>query len=103
MNIQDKFNKVNHIYKITANIDLQGNTLNIPANCTLDFQGGKLTNGSVTFNKTKVLPSGCVITDYITATISGTFAKGQCLFDGSIGKPKWWDGTKWIDATGADV
>lgn len=28
---------------------------------------------------------------------------GQSVFDKSLGKPKWWTGSKWVDATGADV
>lgn len=40
--IQDKFNKSNVIYRINNDIDLGGETLTIPANCTLDFQGGEL-------------------------------------------------------------
>ena len=39
--IQDKFNKSNVIYRINNDIDLGGETLTIPANCTLDFQGGE--------------------------------------------------------------
>lgn len=47
MAVQDKFNKSNVIYKITKDIDLEGGTLNIPAGCTLDFQGGSLSNGTI--------------------------------------------------------
>lgn len=28
---------------------------------------------------------------------------GSCYFDSTIGKPIWWNGSKWIDAVGADV
>lgn len=55
MAIQDKFNKPNVIYKITKDIDLEGTTLTIPAECTLDFQGGSLNNGVVIGNNTRVL------------------------------------------------
>lgn len=103
MAIQDKFNKSNVIYKITKGIDLRGGTLTIPAGCILDFQGGSIFNGTIVLDNTKILPQGCNIADYITATISGTYKIGQCLFDVSLGKPKWWIGTKWVDATGADV
>lgn len=54
MAIQDKFNKENHIYKITKDIDLEGGTLTIPANCTLDFQGGSFSNGTIVGNNTKI-------------------------------------------------
>ena len=29
--------------------------------------------------------------------------KGVYKYDTTLGKPIWWNGTKWIDATGADV
>lgn len=29
--------------------------------------------------------------------------KGVCVFDTNLNKPIWWTGTKWVDATGADV
>lgn len=47
MAIQDKFNKPNVIYKITKDIDLGGETLTIPEGCTIDFQGGSFSNGTI--------------------------------------------------------
>ncbi|MEE1476276.1 hypothetical protein [Fusobacterium sp.] len=49
--IQDSFVKENVIYKITKDLDLNEKTLNIPSGCTLDFQGGSFSNGSINFNK----------------------------------------------------
>lgn len=49
---QSKFNRSNTIYKITRDIDLGNGVLGIPSGCTLDFQGGKFTNGLVVSNKT---------------------------------------------------
>lgn len=54
MAIQDKFNKPNVIYKITKDIDLEGSTLTIPAGCTLDFQGGSFSNGTITLSNTEL-------------------------------------------------
>ena len=44
----------NTIYIIQYDYDLNGATITIPANCTLDFQGGSLTNGTVTFSNTEL-------------------------------------------------
>lgn len=44
----------NKIYKIVSDIDLQGETLTIPANCTLDFQGGSFSNGTLIGSNTKI-------------------------------------------------
>lgn len=40
----------NTIYIIQYDYDLNGTTVNVPANCTLDFQGGSLGNGTVELN-----------------------------------------------------
>lgn len=52
--IQNRFNKPNTIYKVTKDITLSGGTLTIPAGCTLDFQGGSFTNGTIVGNNTKI-------------------------------------------------
>ena len=38
--------KSNVIYRITKNIDLNGETIEVPKNTTLDFQGGSINKGS---------------------------------------------------------
>lgn len=100
---QDMFTYSNTIYEIRYDFDLNGQEITIPEDCVLDFQGGSIVGGTVTLNNTRVLPNGCVISDYIKSEIRGTYAKGQCLFNEELGKPVWWIGSKWIDATGADV
>lgn len=45
--IRSKFNRINVIYKITKDIDLGHGVLTIPIGCTLDFQGGSFTNGTI--------------------------------------------------------
>lgn len=54
MSIQDKFNRANVIYKITKDIDLGGETLAIPEGCTLDFQGGSFSNGTIEGKNTAI-------------------------------------------------
>lgn len=100
MAIQDKFNRTNTIYKITRNIDLEGSALTIPSGCTIDFQGGTIKNGTVTLNNTKIIPSGCNILEYITATIEGGYKEGQMLYDNSLKKMKLWNGTSWVNLDG---
>ena len=100
---QDMINKSNTIYEIRYDFDLNGEEIIIPEGCVLDFQGGNFLNGTINFNYTKVIPNVCIITDYITATIKGKYRKGQCLYNEELGKPIWWTGSKWVDATGADV
>lgn len=101
--IKVKFNVEDTVFEITQDIDLEGSELNMRSGCSLSFKGGSIINGILTLNKTKILPNSCIISDYITAEIQGTYAKGQCLYDTTLNKPKWWNGTNWIDATGATV
>ena len=103
MNYKTIINKENTIYKIVRTINLNGENFQLPPNCTLDFQGGTIINGTINMNNTKILPQGCVIEDYITASIKGHYIIGQCFFDKNINKPKWWTGDKWVDATGIQV
>lgn len=45
--IKDMINKPNTIYEIRYDFDLNGETIEIPDNCTLRFIGGKLANGTL--------------------------------------------------------
>ena len=39
----------------------------------------------------------------VTATRPSTSILGQQYFDTTIGKPVWWDGTEFVDATGSSA
>lgn len=73
MAIQDKFNKPNVIYKITKDIDLEGSTLTIPAGCTLDFQGGSFSNGTIVGNNTLVKNCRDKNLQFFNIKLLGTF------------------------------
>lgn len=103
MNIQNKFKKDNVTYKITKDYDLEGSTLIIPVGCTLDFQGGSLNDGTVNLNNSKILPQGCNISDYITATVSGTYKEGQQLYDPTAKKMIMWNGVNWTNLDGTPL
>lgn len=49
---QDMINQPNTIYEIRYDFDLNGQTINVPENCTLKFEGGSLNNGSINGNNT---------------------------------------------------
>lgn len=44
----------NRLLRIVGNINLNGETLTIPEGCTLDFQGGSFSNGTIVGNNTKI-------------------------------------------------
>lgn len=66
----DEITFPNITYKIISDIDLGGTTLTLPANCTLDFQGGSFTNGTIVGSNTRF--SGNIKLD-TTLTFSGTY------------------------------
>lgn len=53
--LQNKFNKPNTIYKVTKDLDLNHCVLTIPEGCTLQFDGGSISNGSLSGNFTKII------------------------------------------------
>ena len=79
--IQNKFSNSNMIYKITKDIDLGNGILTIPANCTLDFQGGgSFSNGTIVGNNTSVISSAnsyifnkVVVSNIITPLYASNF------------------------------
>ena len=50
----DMLNEANTIYEIRYDFDLDGETIEIPEECTLKFNGGKFSNGYIKFNKTYI-------------------------------------------------
>lgn len=66
----------NCIYRIIYNFDLNGETLTLPSNCTLDFQGGSFSNGSIVFQNTEI--KGAI--NKINCTVTGS-VKGDVILD----------------------
>lgn len=105
------FTKNNTIYNIVRYIDLKGETLTIPENSVLNFIGGAIGNGTIIGNKTKVINlnvdrivlSGTWFDSGTTSNRPTNVLVGFQYFDTTINKPIFYDGSKWIDATGATV
>ena len=108
---QAMINKANTIYNIIRYIDLEGKTLTVPDNSVLNFIGGTIGNGTIIGNKTKVINlnvdriilSGTWFDSGITSNRPTNVLVGFQYFDTTVNKPIFWDGSKWIDATGATV
>lgn len=73
---QFAINSSDTIYIIKYNFDLDGNTINIPADSVLWFQGGSLNNGTIYLNNTAVW-GVTTSKDIGTAKILGNYVKGQ--------------------------
>lgn len=73
---RDQLIRSNTIYEIRFNFDLKGGTVEIPSGCTLNFQGGSITNGRVVLNDCYIDGqasfdcsfSGDIANDYFDAT-----------------------------------
>ena len=50
----EQVTEANTIYEIRDHFNLGGNSVNIPAGCTLKFNGGDISNGSVVYNNTEI-------------------------------------------------
>ena len=68
----DSIGESNVIYRIVETVDLGGETLTIPANCTLEFAGGNISNGTIVGDNTRIKAEATKIfgTDI---TLSGTW------------------------------
>lgn len=108
---QAMINKANTIYVIQYDYDLKEANINIPENSVLNFIGGAIGNGTIIGNKTKVINlnvdriilSGTWFDSGTTSNRPTNVLVGFQYFDTTINKPIFWDGSKWIDATGATV
>lgn len=65
---QDMINQADTIYEIRYNFDLNGATITIPENCTLKFEGGKLSNGTLNGAQTSVDAPVSYILENVTTT-----------------------------------
>ena len=92
---QDMINEADTIYDIRYEFDLNGETINVPSNSILLFNGGKLINGTVNINGAQLINVGSTPEDVIETIGSGLKAgTTRWTSDGYI---EWWDGTKWFN------
>lgn len=90
---QGVFKYPNTRYIIRYDFDLDGNSIEIPDNCILDFQGGSIKNGYIKLNKARLLNTD-FREDYLQVSHDSDYALGQVLYiDNTY---KYWNGSKWI-------
>lgn len=92
---QDMMTEDSTIYVINYEFDLNGETIEVPSNCILLFNGGKLINGTVNLNGAQLVGVGLYPQDYIQTIGTGVRAgTPRWTTDGYI---EWWDGSKWFN------
>ena len=67
---QDMINEENTRYIIQYAYDLNGTTINIPANVVLEFQGGSFTNGTINCDNTIIITYD---KDWVDVTLNGSY------------------------------
>lgn len=67
----EQVTKENTIYEIRYDFALNGEEVNIPANCVLSFKGGKLQNGKMTGSNTRI--ESAQVNIFHAMTFSGTY------------------------------
>lgn len=90
---QEMINKSNVIYEIRYDFDLNGKSITIPEGCTLKFEGGKFSNGTLHGNNTKIIadPSDHIFSyDRTKNYIDGTWKinKWYCAWFGTVADGK---------------
>lgn len=65
----EQVTKSNTIYEIRYNFDLNGATINLPANSVLQFEGGSISNGTINGVNTTIIEDA----NSIGCVLSGTF------------------------------
>lgn len=93
---QEMVSRSNMIYVVQYDFDLNGESIVIPSNCTLLFQGGSFNNGSLVLSKTSIL-GAFKYSDIGNVNILGSFTTGQVMAftDEDRTILKWYDGTEW--------
>lgn len=80
---QAMVNTTNTIYHIQYDYDINGQTINLPAGCVLEFDGGSIKNGTLNLADTSIKADRVIFGDNLTIT-------GKCL---QVASPEWFAGT----------
>ena len=79
---QHMINKPNTIYIIQYDYCLADQTIEIPENCVLQFEGGSFRNGMIYFNNTKIVNN-------TNSFIFKNITTQKALYD-TVTRPEWW-------------
>lgn len=88
---QIKSDKQNTRFIVQYDYDLNGATLNVPAGCTIDLNGGSISNGTLALNNTRIVGQGeirCNITGNVKGAINiehfGARSNDKTFDNGSV-------------------
>lgn len=76
---QEIINNINTVYEIRYDFDLNGQTINIPEGCVLQFEGGSISNGTLIGNDTILLGN----INAISANLEGDYLPSSYYYYGN--------------------
>lgn len=112
--LKSVINRTGKHYLIMSDVDLNSDTIIGVANSVYDFCGGHFKNGRFHLNGGRFVGayenalSNINLTGFnanqgTTADRPSPSFVGAVYFDTDLGKPVWWSGSNWVDATGTTV
>lgn len=97
---QEMVSKENTIYIIQYDYNLNGQTITIPDNCILQFEGGSISTGTLKLINTNVFIPNYNIENYIKSSIIGEYKIGQVLYNKITNQYEYYNGTEFLASDG---
>jgi hypothetical protein len=97
---QQMISKENTIYIIQYDYNLNGQTITIPDNCILQFEGGSISTGTLKLINTSVFIPNYNIENYIKSSIIGEYRIGQVLYNKITNQYEYYNGTEFLASDG---
>lgn len=97
---QQMISKENTIYIIQYDYSLNYQTITIPDNCILQFEGGSISTGTLKLINTSVFIPNYNIENYIKSSIIGEYRIGQVLYNKITNQYEYYNGTEFLASDG---
>lgn len=97
---QAMVSKENTIYIIQYDYSLNYQTITIPDNCILQFEGGSISTGTLKLINTSVFIPNYNIENYIKSSIIGEYRIGQVLYNKITNQYEYYNGTEFLASDG---
>ena len=103
MLVQEQLTQTNTLYIVQYDYDLNLNTITIPENSAIVFYGGRFNHGTININGAAIYPNYGLIEEGNNLTIAGNPKKGTYRFGKNDSRPKFFNGSVWVDGEGVNL
>lgn len=100
---QEDFPQANTLYIVQYDYDLNLNAITIPEGSAIVFYGGRFNNGRIELNGAAVYPNYGILEEGSDITITGNPKKGTYRFGENDSRPKFFNGSVWVDGEGMNL